>query len=121
MVGFLGLTTLAGCASEAPRGSKVYYVYGSVVKEPPSDAVVINASDNRIENVTLIQRAIAEAKTNNGAALRVNESSYERVTAVLSRVPLYRNGPKTYSNRTGLYVNASGKIVRISTVESRLG
>lgn len=119
--GLLALAALTGCASEAPHGSKVYFVYGHVVDEAPEDATVVEASDPRIDGNEAIQRALAEAGPESGASLDVNETTYERVEATLGRTPVYRNEPKTYANRTGLYVNASGKIVRISILESRLG
>lgn len=119
-VAVLAVTGLAGCASEAPGGSEVYYVYGHVVNDTPGGATVIDASDDRIDDVQVIQRAVTEAEPKEGAALQVSESTYKHVEGTLKRTPLYRNGPDTYANRTGLYVNASGKTVRVSIFESKL-
>jgi hypothetical protein len=99
----------------------VYYVYGHVVDEPPEGATVIDASNEQIDDVDAIQRAISESGSENGVTLKVNKTTYESVEAALGRTPVYRDKPKTYANRTGLYVNASGRIIRISVVVSRAG
>lgn len=109
----------SGCSGDfdssgGPEGPKEYYVVGDVINSTPANATVIPVNDSRID-LAPIQRVIRESVENqDGARVQVNESTYEQVRAALQQTPLYENTENKPFNSTGLYVNASGTVVRVT-------
>ena len=133
------VTASAGCSGVTPGDgcgwsyTEEFTVVGYPVSDAPENATVVPATDDRIDRVDPVQRVIRLAlESGNNTALQVNETEFRRVRDALDRTPLYENthvirittGPNSsstvtmsaskYVNPEGLYVEARGRIVRVS-------
>jgi len=126
------LVTLAGCQSAYPGGSPgttvEYEIYADRVEDLPENVTVINASDPRLATVGPIQNILAEAEQENGfRAIKINESTYERLRDVYADLPTYNSTTAPYTVPESepvdakIFLRYNGTVYEVSLEEQRLG
>lgn len=79
-----------------------------VVEKAPPNATVVNSTDGRIANVTIIQNVVSDAATNGFAGRVLNPSETRSVQESLSRLPYY-SGPEDF----GYYIKHDSHVIRL--------
>lgn len=77
------------------------------VDQPPANATIINSTDPKIDNVTLIQEILPHAAEDGDATKNINGSQLDRLDQALEDVPYTSDGD------SGYYIRYEGTVIRI--------
>lgn len=113
-----GLVVLAGFPGGCPGGTCGEDVYSysvdvEMVENPPDNETVLNETDPRLDDVTILNESIAEEATEQPVIMSINETRYNELSQKFADLPLSQNVSQEGHNLKTILVRYNGTVYEV--------
>jgi len=120
------LVGLAGCQGACPGGTCGEDVYSysvdvEMIEDPPDNETVLNATDPRLDDVTILNQSIAEEATEQSVIMSINETRYNELSQKFADLPLSQNVSQEGHNLKTILVRYNGTVYEVRLEKMGLG